>query len=145
MDMSNCCQDTPILYGNTQRRMRGVFPCNFGWGTRFRAQNEDFVHFWPPKTPFWVKKWPYLNYFSIYSIGMHVTPLFKAYTLCITKNLSFQKTIHFRTPKMTLLGPKKTPKWVILWPLCNIGMWYLFEKLIKCTLLNIFDFANYTL
>ena len=44
-DMSNCCQDTPILYGNTQRRMRGVFPCNFGWGTRFRAQNEDFVHF----------------------------------------------------------------------------------------------------
>ena len=44
-DMSNCCQDTPILYGNTQRQMRGVFPCNFGWGTRFRAQNEDFVHF----------------------------------------------------------------------------------------------------
>ena len=44
-DMSNCCQDTPILYGNTQRRMRGVFPCNFGWRTRFRAQNEDFVHF----------------------------------------------------------------------------------------------------
>ena len=77
-DMSNCCQDTPILYGNTQLWMRCISPHQFGWGTRFRAQNEDFVHFWPPKTPFWVKKWPYLNHFSIYSIGMHVAPLFKA-------------------------------------------------------------------
>ena len=109
-NLAKCCQDTPILYGNTQRQMRGVFQHNFGCWFRFRAQNEDFVHFWPPKTPFWVKKWPYLNYFSIYSIGMHVAPLFKANQMYITNLHLFLQNIYLKTPKMTLLGPKKTPK-----------------------------------
>ena len=38
-NLAKCCQDTPILYGNSQRQMRGVFPCNFVCWIWFWAQN----------------------------------------------------------------------------------------------------------